>query len=266
MFLYWFFEHASWNGMTVADLLMAWFMFMAGVSLELSFNSRLRRGVPKTRIAYELYRRVVRLWLLGVFLINGPSKLETMRFPGVLQRFAWAFLIHGTVMLVVYVSPEKRKISDSNQKFYAVQDIIGNRGYVIHWIVMLILTAIFVLVTFLLKVPGCPTGYLGPAGLQNAPEGHENRWPENKVFIVGKDRIQSLPLMLESSDRDKDDSNIYSCAGGSAAYIDSLIFGPDHIYTHPTPREIFYDDNVFPRNFDVYHDPEGWLGMHRMLK
>ena len=217
--LHWFFEHASWNGMTVADLLMAWFMFMAGVSLELSFNSRLRRGVPRTKIAYELYRRVARLWLLGVFLINGPEKLETMRFPGVLQRFAWAFLIHGTVMLAVYKSPATRKV-EKGERFYAFQDLIGNRAYVIHWIVMGLLTAIFVFITFLLKVPGCPTGYLGPAGLQNAPQGDERRWADGKVFIVGQNEFSDLPLMLENVD--PGDGNQYGCAGGSAAY--KLVF------------------------------------------
>jgi len=27
---YWFFEHADWNGLTVADLLFPWFMWMMG--------------------------------------------------------------------------------------------------------------------------------------------------------------------------------------------------------------------------------------------
>lgn len=37
---YWFFEHASWNGLTFADLLFPWFMWMMGVSMALSFASQ----------------------------------------------------------------------------------------------------------------------------------------------------------------------------------------------------------------------------------
>ena len=36
---YWFFEHADWNGLTVADLLFPWFMWMMGVSMALSFEA-----------------------------------------------------------------------------------------------------------------------------------------------------------------------------------------------------------------------------------
>ena len=28
---YWFFDHSIWDGLTVADLVMPWFMFMMGV-------------------------------------------------------------------------------------------------------------------------------------------------------------------------------------------------------------------------------------------
>ena len=53
---YWFFEHVSWNGLTVADLLMPWFMFMGGVSLELSFASRFRRNVPLGKNIFITFR------------------------------------------------------------------------------------------------------------------------------------------------------------------------------------------------------------------
>ncbi|KAJ1434428.1 hypothetical protein B484DRAFT_446661 [Ochromonadaceae sp. CCMP2298] len=43
---YWFFDHAAWNGLTVADLLFPWFMWMMGVSMALSFSSTLR-GQPR---------------------------------------------------------------------------------------------------------------------------------------------------------------------------------------------------------------------------
>lgn len=39
---YWFFQHSTWNGLTVADLVFPWFIFMMGVSMALSFKARAR--------------------------------------------------------------------------------------------------------------------------------------------------------------------------------------------------------------------------------
>lgn len=37
---YWFFDHAAWNGLTVADLVFPWFIWMMGVSMALSFAAQ----------------------------------------------------------------------------------------------------------------------------------------------------------------------------------------------------------------------------------
>jgi heparan-alpha-glucosaminide N-acetyltransferase len=44
---YWFFEHAEWNGLTFADLLFPWFMWMMGVSMALSFEAMRKQNVSK---------------------------------------------------------------------------------------------------------------------------------------------------------------------------------------------------------------------------
>ena len=71
------------------------------------------------------------------------------------------------------------------------------------WILMLLVLALHSYLTFLLPVPGCPSGYLGPGGLQN-------------------------------------EGQYRNCTGGSARYIDIKIFGREHIYQHPTAK-IIYD-------------------------
>ena len=73
----------------------------------------------------------------------------------------------------------------------------------IQWILMLLVLALHSYLTFLLPVPGCPSGYLGPGGLQN-------------------------------------EGQYRNCTGGSARYIDIKIFGREHIYQHPTAK-IIYD-------------------------
>ena len=43
----------------------------------------------------------------------------------------------------------------------------GIYPYLIEWIAVLMLVALHTLLTFLLHVPGCPKGYLGPGGIAN---------------------------------------------------------------------------------------------------
>ena len=43
------FQHADWNGWTVADLVFPFFVFIVGVSIPYSFASRLARGDSKEK-------------------------------------------------------------------------------------------------------------------------------------------------------------------------------------------------------------------------
>ena len=59
------------------------------------------------------------------------------------------------------------------------------------------------LVTYMLPVPGCPTGYTGPGGIHN-----------NSAYV--------------------------DCIGGAASYVDKTVLGENHIYKWPTAREIYF--------------------------
>ena len=54
---YWYFAHSKWNGLTVADLVMPWFMFMMGVSFTFSLKSLDRKAkvYPYFQVEYRLY-------------------------------------------------------------------------------------------------------------------------------------------------------------------------------------------------------------------
>lgn len=104
--------------------------------------------------------------------------------------------------------------------WFPIRDIIGNT---LQWLIAFAFIIIHCCIMFLLPVPGCPKwelsfmkhshcdtsltvhivfswisrGYLGPGGIQ--------------------------------------DGGLYeNCTGGAAAYIDRLIFGPNHMYGHST--------------------------------
>lgn len=78
---YWFFAHSIWNGLTVADLVFPWFIWIMGTSMALSFKNI--KSESLTNILRKIFRRAIILFALGLFLNNGYD-LEHWRILGVL--------------------------------------------------------------------------------------------------------------------------------------------------------------------------------------
>ncbi|XP_052783021.1 heparan-alpha-glucosaminide N-acetyltransferase-like [Mya arenaria] len=199
---YWFFKHSKWNGLTVADLVFPWFVWIMGTAMAFSFQAQLRRSTPKKKMFLKIFKRSVILFALGL-LINSsdglsPGKISTFRIPGVLQRFAGTYLIVAT-MHMFFAKP-----NDPHQFTWwsAIRDLTD---FWPEWVFNSFLVMVWCILTFAIKVPGCPKGYLGPGGWANDAGGH----------------------------------NVSNCTGGAAMYIDHKVFGTAHIYQHPTCKEIY---------------------------
>ena len=99
-------EHAEWNGWTPTDLIFPFFLFIAGVSMTLSFASRASRGSKRTSLAWHIVRRSALIFLIGLFLNGFPSfDFHTIRVMGVLQRIALCYLAGG--LLYLFTSREE---------------------------------------------------------------------------------------------------------------------------------------------------------------
>ena len=68
---YYFFQHSKWNGLTVADLVFPWFVWIMGVSVVFSFQGRKKDSFLHQ--LYQIIRRTVLLFALGLFLISNNS-------------------------------------------------------------------------------------------------------------------------------------------------------------------------------------------------
>lgn len=81
---YMFFEHSTWNGMTLADVLFPSFMWIMGLSMALSLRSQLRSGVSRRQLALRCVKRGLKLIIIGLVLnsIHGNNDLATFRIPG----------------------------------------------------------------------------------------------------------------------------------------------------------------------------------------
>ena len=98
---YWPLEHADWNGFTPTDLVFPTFLLLVGVSLVLAVQSRLARGVTRSKILFGALRRTAILIALGLLVNSYPLfHLASLRYYGVLQRIAVCYFI-ATVLLLV---------------------------------------------------------------------------------------------------------------------------------------------------------------------
>ncbi|KAM5140972.1 heparan-alpha-glucosaminide N-acetyltransferase-like [Mantella aurantiaca] len=205
---YWFFQHAPWNGLTIADLVMPWFVFIIGTSVALAFSSMMKKGVHRSQLLRKLTWRTCVLMVIGVFFINyGPAdgllSWRWARIPGVLQRLGFTYF--AVALIYACFSKQNLQIVESHQWSAAVRDIVA---YWPEWIIMIALETVSLSLTFLLPVPGCPIAYLGPGGI-----GSYGQYP--------------------------------NCTGGAAGYIDKWLLGVNHIYRYPSCKELYKTTEPF---------------------
>lgn len=93
--------HAYWTGWTFADLVFPWFIFAMGVAMPFAFARRRDRGHALHQIYRRIVRRVMLLVALGLILnaVAAWPVVVPLRFPGVLQRIALAYLVAALVVL-----------------------------------------------------------------------------------------------------------------------------------------------------------------------
>ena len=99
---YWPLEHAEWNGWTPTDMVFPTFLFLVGCSIVFSVGSRLRRGVPRSTIAWQVAKRS--FWILvinfALRLLPDFRALHHVRLFGVLPRIAYVYFFASMLYLL----------------------------------------------------------------------------------------------------------------------------------------------------------------------
>lgn len=119
---------------------------------------------------------------------------------GVLQRFGIAYLVVASIYALLC---KKSDDIPENEQRSGLRDI---KSLLPQWLIMLLITAVHLLVIFLLPVPNCGAGYLGPGGI------HE---------------------MAKHN----------GCIGGASGYIDRILLSQSHLYQGSRAARI-YDEAV----------------------
>ncbi|MCU0636922.1 MAG: DUF5009 domain-containing protein [Gemmatimonadaceae bacterium] len=111
--------HATWHGWTPTDLIFPFFLFIVGITTELSLSGRRARGDDESTIVRQVLRRGALIFLFGLLLswfpgftwtaidgISAPTfldrvvhRLEHLRIMGVLQRIGIAYAIAALITI-----------------------------------------------------------------------------------------------------------------------------------------------------------------------
>lgn len=92
-------KHAPWHGWTPTDLIFPFFLFIVGITTELSLERRATAGVSDRAIRLQILRRGALIILCGLLLALFPfyplTRWTDIRIPGVLQRIGVCYALAG---------------------------------------------------------------------------------------------------------------------------------------------------------------------------
>ncbi|KAG6651571.1 hypothetical protein I3843_06G115400 [Carya illinoinensis] len=199
-------SHSPWDGIHLADFVMPFFLFVAGVSPALVYKK-----VPNRLGATgKAVGRAVKLFLLGVVLqggyLHGVNSLtfgvdvEKIRWMGILQRISIGYIVAALCEIWLTFRTWRE------EGFF--------KGYHWHWCIAFSLSAVYLLLSYGLYVP-------------------------NWQFTVSSS-ASSLPPSNDSN------VYVVKCAVrgdlgpacNSAGMIDRYILGVDHLYKKPVYRNL----------------------------
>ncbi len=158
--------HSNWDGVTPTDMIFPAFLFIVGVAMTLSFESRMARGDTRRRLLLHALRRSGILFFLGLLLNGFPDyHLQTIRIPGILQRIAVCYFAGA----LLYLSSSQRQ-----GRGYRASGMIGTAAGVI--------LALYWALLKWVPVPGFGAGRLDSLGnlaayVDRAVLGVPHMWP-----------------------------------------------------------------------------------------
>ena len=180
-------HHSPWDGVSSADFVMPFFLFMVGCSMSLAFRKYHEKKLP-----WRVLKRTAKLYLLGLLVQSGnlfdqggqmPSwwnasqplpagdnrvediegigsdrqgyDLKTLRLSGILQRIAFAYL--AVSLMALYLPTNVRGTRGSLEAdFASCPGPLWSRSfrfYRAHWLVAFLFVGVYTALTFGLYVP-----------------------------------------------------------------------------------------------------------------
>ncbi|XP_042507854.1 heparan-alpha-glucosaminide N-acetyltransferase-like [Macadamia integrifolia] len=142
-------NHSPWNGITLADFVFPFFLFIVGVSLALAYKKpELRCTATKKSILRAMKLSLLGLLLQGgylhrVFDLSYGVDLTKIRLMGILQRIAIAYLV--SALCEIWLKSNEEDMENSRASHLL--------RYRFQWIVAFTLSTIYLILLYYLYVP-----------------------------------------------------------------------------------------------------------------
>jgi predicted acyltransferase len=103
-------HHAKWEGFHFEDLIFPLFMFIAGVAIPFSVQSKLEKNIPQRKLLGKAFKRLIVLIVLGI-LYNGTFRngFQDGRIASVLGQIGIAYFF-AAVIVIYFQSVRSRLI------------------------------------------------------------------------------------------------------------------------------------------------------------
>ncbi|KAL2925520.1 Heparan-alpha-glucosaminide N-acetyltransferase [Bienertia sinuspersici] len=257
--------HAPWNGLHLADFVMPYFLFIAGLSLAIAYK-KVGDRMDATKKATT---RAVKLFVLGVFLqggyLHGAKSLTygvdilSIRWMGILQRISIAYLV--AALCEIWLPCQKWR------KFSIV------RSYFWQWCVSLLLTSLYIGLLYGLYVPDWEVNVSNSNLALPAANGTQVYKVSICKFATpcsqkSFETKASVPCCFNFCQVNCGVRGNLSPACNSAGMIDRYIVGINHLYVKPAFKNLKIcnksKDGLVPEDSPSWchapFDPEGILG------
>ncbi|XP_058083170.1 uncharacterized protein LOC131231094 [Magnolia sinica] len=217
-------DHSPWNGCTLADFVMPFFLFIVGVAIALAFKK-----VPKLRDAVRrIVIRTLKLLFWGLLLQGGYSHapddlsygvdMKQIRWCGILQRIALVYLV---VALIEVLTIKVRPVVLGSGHFSIFS------AYRWQWMGGFIVFLIYIITTYALYVPD---------------------WS----FVVHK-KDGDKRLMVKCGMRGH-----LGPACNAVGYVDRKVWGINHLYSSPVWTRLKTCKGTSPEAGQIHEDAPAW--------
>ncbi|KAI8026973.1 Heparan-alpha-glucosaminide N-acetyltransferase [Camellia lanceoleosa] len=211
--------HSPWNGVHLADLVMPFFLFIAGVSLALGY----KRVSDRVDATQKALLRALKLFFLGVLLqggyLHGITSLtygvgiERIRWMGILQRISIGYIVAALCEIWLPCQREKKKSFLSSTSFNLCPSIVGDNVKCRFVGIACALLVVYLGLSYGLYVPDWQFELLSSTSMP----------PQNGSFVY----------TVTCSTRGD-----HGPACNAAGMIDRYVLGLNHLYTKPAYRNL----------------------------
>lgn len=220
-------NHSPWNGCTLADFVMPFFLFIVGVAIALTYK-RITEIAPAIK---KVTARTLKLLFWGILLQGGYShapddlsygvNMKKIRWCGILQRIALAYL----VVSLVEISTAKARPTNLPPERFAIFKL-----YIWNWLVGLCVFLVYFATIYGLYVPDWHFVV------------HDEDSPDNGKSFTVKCGVRGH----------------LGPPCNAVGYVDRQVWGINHLYRYPEWTRSKYCTESSPREGPLRKDAPAW--------